>query len=743
MSVTITPKGAASKSWSPVEGQRTSAFVAKKTGGTNGISASSIQTVIAEAKQILSYCIFPDDPGDPTAVLAVGYVQSGKTLSFTAVTSLARDNGYGIVILLAGTTNNLKGQSEDRLAKDLSLEDLQRDWRHFDNPDASGSTQTDIRQTVTNWDRKRKNLTVDDKPAVLITLLKHASRLNSAAQVLSNLSLTGIPTLIIDDESDQAGLNTSARKNLLNGTADESGTYEAIIALRDSLPHHSYLQYTATPQANLLLAVTDALDPAFAKVITNGDGYTGGKTFFRDRRSDLIVDVPISEVFDPAAPFTEPPLKLQEALQVFLLGIAAGAGANGPSNRSMMVQAHQNTQPHALYATWVRSLVDSWSSALRSEDPVTLTEIKVEFANAYSELASTVHSLPTLDELLALMAEKIAEVRIVIVNSTKDAEKQIKWNTWDYWILIGGQKLDRGFTVEGLTVTYMPRPTSANADVLQQRARFFGYRSKYIDFCRVYLTRGSSEAFAGYVEDEEFLRSSLKDHEGQPLKAWKRDFTLHTQLTRPTRANIVGRNVKRVPVKKGWIWPKSMHLDTKIVQNNKDTFASYRLKNAGKLVDATALDGVVDKRVDASRNELLQKAPLSEVLEFLIALRFYSQEDSLQLSALRLALGRQLAKDPQSEVDVIFMSRLKPADGPGRDLAVLRGNIHVGMSPNGAAGDQVLYSGDRSVVSGDKVTLQLRMVRLKSTGNGSTEVVPWIAFHFPAGAANDAWLEDA
>jgi len=740
MNVTITPAETSSPTWSPVEGKRTGAFVAKKTSGPGGISSGSVRTVLEEAKQILSYCISPIDPAASTAVLAVGYVQSGKTLSFTAVTSLARDNGYGIVILLAGTTNNLKGQSEERLAKDLSLEDLQRDWRHFDNPDSTGSTKTDIKQTLANWDRNRKNLTVEDKPAVLITLLKHASRLNNAANVLSTLSLTGIPTLIIDDESDQAGLNTSARKNLLNGTTDESGTYEAIIALRDAIPHHSYLQYTATPQANLLLAVTDALDPAFAKVITNGDGYTGGQTFFRDRRSDLVVDVPLAEVFDPKAPFTEPPQKLQEALQVFLLGIAAGAGADGPANRSMMVQAHQNTNPHALYAAWVRSLVDSWSNALGSGKAATLAEVRAEFAGAYTELTKTVRALPSLDELLELMTEKISEVRIVIVNSTKDAEAQIKWNTWDYWILIGGQKLDRGFTVEGLTVTYMPRPASANADVLQQRARFFGYRSKYIDFCRVYLTKGSAEAFAGYVEDEEFFRSSLRKHEGQPLKAWKRDFTLHTQLSRPTRQNIVGRNVKRVPVKKGWVWPKSMHLDADVVNDNRKAFEDFKLRSDHALVDSSVLPGVVDKRLGTARNELLADAPLSEVLDFLLALRFVSQEDSLQMTALRLALGRQLAKDPASSVDVIFMSSLQTAGSAGRDLAVLRGNIHIGMSPNGAVGDQVLYSGDRSVASVRNVTLQLRMVRLKTDPNVS---VPWIALHFPTGAANDAWLEDA
>lgn len=704
-----------------------------------------MQVVLAEATQILSYCVSPYTSIGSTAVLAVGYVQSGKTLSFTTVTALARDNGYGIVVVLAGTTNSLKGQSEDRLTEDLGLEDLQRDWRHFDNPDATTADLAEIRQTLSNWDRRRQGRAVEEKPAALITVLKLALRLNNAATLFNKLDLTGVPVLVIDDESDQAGLNTKARQNLLNGTSDESGTYESIVALRDSLPHHSYLQYTATPQANLLLAASDVLDPSFAKVISSGSGYTGGKTFFSDRKSELIVRVPDGEIFNTATPFTEPPEKLQEALQVFLLGIAAGAGSSTAVNRSMMIQAHQNTKPHALYERWVRQLVTTWATALSSENEAAWNDVAVEFQSAYGILRRTVVDLPPMRELLERMAEKIAEVRIVIVNSTKEAEKKIKWKTWEYWILIGGQKLDRGFTVEGLTVTYMPRPASDNADVLQQRARFFGYKAAYIDYCRVYLTQASIEAFSGYVEDEEFLRASLKRHEGSPLKTWKRDFILHRGITRPTRTNVVGRRQRRLPLSKGWAWPKSMHLDSDAQANNLDEFESLRAAFRDDLVDATELPGVVDRRVAVTRNELLVGIRLEQILEFLIRLRFTTREDSLQMTAVTMALARSLKSDPAALGDVVFMSELKPAAGAGRNLDVLRSNIHVGMNPNGAEGDAVIYSGDRSVVDASRFTLQLRVVRLSSPAPSLGEdysAVPWLAVHFPESIANHAWLED-
>jgi len=699
--------------------------------------------VLGEATDILAHCVSPTDRVASNAILAVGYVQSGKTLSFTTVTSLARDNGYGIVVVLAGTTNNLKGQSEDRLAKDLGLEDLQRDWRHFENPDATGTYFKEIEQTLKSWDRHRNGKTQEEKPAVLVTVLKHATRIANAAQLLDSLSLEGIPVLVIDDESDQAGLNTKTRQNLLSGTYDESGTYESIIQLKRALPLHSFLQYTATPQANLLIAATDVLDPSFAKVITAGSGYTGGKVFFQERKDELIELVPAGEIFDPHNPFPEPPPLLQEALQLFLLGIAAGAGSDGTSNRSMMVQAHQQTTPHALYSKWVRGLLNAWSLGLSSDDPNAIDEIRAEFEVAHRKLLVTVPGLPSLDSLLEMIPDKIADIRVVIVNSTRDAEKHIKWKSWEYWILIGGQKLDRGFTVEGLTVTYMPRQVSDNADVLQQRARFFGYRNSYINYCRVYLTKNSIDAFTGYVDNEEYLRESLRAHEGQPLKAWKRDFILHRQLVRPTRSNVIGRKVKKLPLSKGWIWPKSMHLDSTAVAQNRHKFLELMDDARSRLEEASVLPGVVDKRA-ANRNLIWRGLPLKRIEDLLIALRFPSAEDSLMTGALEMALGRQLAVEPDAVADVVFMSGLKSSAGSGRDLAVLRTNIFVGMSPNGAIGDDVIYSGDRSVVDPERLTLQLRHVNLSTLSRigDSHADVPWLAIYLPVNIENNAWLAD-
>lgn len=367
MTITITPPGPGStQKWQPQVGEFTTKFLADQTGPDSDMSAAEMNVVLAEASDILGHCVPPTDPSGHEVVLVVGYVQSGKTLSFTTLASLARDNGFGLVVLLAGTTTNLKSQSQERLERDLGLDNLQRGWTEiFDNPDVGGPSLPHMRRALRAWRRRQEGKTKEEKPALVVSVLKHAGRISNAAAALATLDLDGVPVLIIDDESDQASPNTRARQNLQAGTNDQSPTYASILELRRALPHHSLVQYTATPQANLLLAATDRLNPGHAKVLSSGTGYTGGKVFFQERVQDLVKVVPNAEMFNPRQPLQEPPNNLQEALRVFLLGIADAHLKGINENRSMMVQAHQQTRPHLAY----RRLTRAATAARRCQVP--------------------------------------------------------------------------------------------------------------------------------------------------------------------------------------------------------------------------------------------------------------------------------------------------------------------------------------------------------------------------------------
>ena len=118
--------------------------------------------------------------------------------------------------------------------------------------------------------------------------------------------------------------------------------------------------------------------------------------------------------------------------------------------------------------------------------------------------------------------------------------------------------MDRGFTIEGLTVTYMPRHSGVgNADTLQQRGRFFGYKRSYLGFCRIYLEQQVLTAFEEYVVHEEEMRRQLKDvrDRGQSLSEWKRAFILSPAL-RPCRANVIRYDYARGRFSDSWFAPR-------------------------------------------------------------------------------------------------------------------------------------------------------------------------------------------
>ena len=237
--------------WYPKEREFTTAFLTNKSQDTSGPSYKELtegeDSVLLIAQRILGRCHPPANPPGRRTGLVVGYVQSGKTMSFETVIALARDNGYGLVIVLAGTKNTLRSQSEDRLKKDLGLANGSDHWHHFSNP--TKKLRSQIEGRIDDWRKKHT------RKSLLFTVLKHGGHLDKLTDVLGSVNLADVPTLIVDDESDQASLNTNASRIRMNRvpTTAMSTTYERILGLRGVLPHHSYLQYTATPQANLLL----------------------------------------------------------------------------------------------------------------------------------------------------------------------------------------------------------------------------------------------------------------------------------------------------------------------------------------------------------------------------------------------------------------------------------------------------------------------------------------------------------
>ena len=260
-------------SWSPVQGPT----LIRLLQSNRSLSDIEKDRLASETLSIMCQCANPKAPEDHKTGLIIGYVQSGKTLSFTSLSALAHDNGYQIVLLLAGTTNNLVEQSFERLKKALEVE-RSRNWKLFTTRD-QGFQRSEVERVKSELAKWRKG-SMRSRTVLIVSMKQHLHLQHLAAQ-FAGIDLAAVPTLIIDDEGDQAGMNTRALQQ------EESTTHARIKSLRSLFPHHSYLLYTATPQAPLLISRVDSLSPDFGAVLTPGDTYVGGKEFFFDRQSGL------------------------------------------------------------------------------------------------------------------------------------------------------------------------------------------------------------------------------------------------------------------------------------------------------------------------------------------------------------------------------------------------------------------------------------------------------------------------
>ena len=338
----------------------------------------------------------------PTAIegqetgLVIGYVQSGKTMSFEAVAALARDNGFHVVIVVAGTSNPLFDQSTGRLRRDLRLDEpgRERRWIQFENPGADDATVQAIRDVLDDW--RDEDTPEEFKKTVLITVLKHYGRLRNLRNLVRSVGMRATPVLIIDDEADQASLNTEVAQG------QESSTYRWLMELRQELANQTYLQYTATPQAPLLISIIDSLSPNFVQVLDPGAEYVGGSEFFADNGT-LARVIPPQDVPTNANPLNEPPESLLQALKVFMVGVTVGIReSRNTGNRSMLVHPSHRTAQHRGYYNWVRDIFEEWKRILnlRDNDP-DQQELIEEFREAYNDLSRTVGTgLPAFEALI-------------------------------------------------------------------------------------------------------------------------------------------------------------------------------------------------------------------------------------------------------------------------------------------------------------------------------------------------------
>jgi Z1 domain len=514
--------------------------------------------------------------------LVVGYVQSGKTANFTGVVAKAVDAGYRLIIVLTGTTDLLRGQTQRRLDKELvGVENLMRgidpddeealltvdyrddpDWDSFVRHDAVPSTLgvSDIYRLTTSagdykslqqgissldFDRldpaQRLNAAVNlhRMPTRIAIVKKNKTVLKRLVADLNRITakLADIPALIIDDESDQASINTSNPDKWEQGRTERTAINGLISELLSRLNRGQYIGYTATPFANVFVDPTDAVDifpRDFILSLDRPPGYMGARDFhdLDPLPEDEIATVANSneEAFVRPVADEDGDPAMREALDAFVLSGAIKLyreQADGTPGRfkhhTMLVHQSVRTADHRELADRFRAL---WRMAgyhgvggskrleeLFESDTAQVMEYRAEGEKVPETFAEV---KPFVGEVVTRI-EGSTNDPVLVVNSDQDATTgEVNFDRRPEWrILVGGAKLSRGFTIEGLTVSYYRRATR-QADTLMQMGRWFGFRDGYKDLVRLYIDRGVNgssvdlyKGFEAVCRSEELFRDEL------------------------------------------------------------------------------------------------------------------------------------------------------------------------------------------------------------------------------------------
>lgn len=697
----------------PIIGNRTMSFI----NSQNKLDDDGKVTIMEEAQDILSHCIRPGRTESITNI-AVGYVQSGKTLSFTTLTALASDNNWRLVIYLTGTKTNLKRQTSSRLRTDLEV-DENEDYKIFSDANIA--------------DRNRiKNFMELGSETLLFPILKHYKHINSLAQIfedpeIQNL-LSNFGVIIIDDEADQASFNTFAKKNAGREDWEEddfSRTYSAILRLKRALPNHSYIQYTATPQAAFLIDNNDILSPTYHTVLTPGKGYTGGKYFFKNAERNHIAIIPDEEIYHYSRnPLTEIPLTLLEALRQFIISVAIVVlHQKREPFLSMMVHIDGRRDTNETFLNWVSNNLQDYIDILGAPagDPGR-TPFTNSLRSSYEAITQFMDNAPSFEEILPLIPRAILRTKCHLVQG--DTETSVNWRSEKGHILIGADMLNRGFTIEKLSMSYMPRTSvgRSTADTIEQRCRFFGYKMPYIDVCRVFLSSKSRDEYTAYVEHEEVLRASLKQCQTIAEFRGNSSTMLLSDLLNPTRTNILSNKLVRERLIG---WRQLLSLDC--MQENKRLCSDFL-----NPITNFELTGHYENEIRNHRHALI---PIDEFIEFFRKFR-YMDVPNITRKIVTIQYLQYIKENEGIEfVDVYQMAYQTESSLKYRKRKIVNNkpiNLQAGRAENGS------YPGDKFFKSDSYVSVQFHHIRIDDPGviYGNKDLYN-LAFFYPQSIGED------
>ncbi len=484
-----------------------------------GRSQEEIDEVVKSSSQILGLLSSPITDQFASRGLVLGYVQSGKTTNFIATISQAADEGYRLIIVLSGVTNNLRKQTQERLERSLTGENP-KNWNWLTSIDSDFTASMNANDLLSAPSKR-----------VIAVVKKNNSRLKRLKSWLESAPIAvrqGLPVLIIDDEADQATVNSH---KLLNRQTAINKTLTSMLK-PTFLPKNAYLGYTATPFANILSNAKDEtqLFPRdFIYPLKRSDKYFGAEQLFGREPIDeadqavlternIIIPIDhddrdaLGTLIDPnnhVVP-VDLPESLHEAIHWFVVATAARRIRSKKNKFStMLIHTSGRIPSHKD----MKTLVGKYLTYLNG---LPAADIDEKLRNCWNDRSADGwlegdSEILKWDEIKQEALNVLDTSKLIVDNSKSDDRLVYDFQQEDNavpYIVIGGNTLARGLTLEGLICSYFMRTSSAY-DSLLQMGRWFGYRVGYEDLQRIWMQDDLISNFRHMALVEEEIRQQI------------------------------------------------------------------------------------------------------------------------------------------------------------------------------------------------------------------------------------------
>jgi hypothetical protein len=512
--------------------------------GVRNWETPAVRSLDEVTDRILGQLVPPSTHQFDIRGLVLGYVQSGKTANFTALIAKTADVGYRLVIVLSGIDNGLRRQTQIRLNRELvgyadnypnavRLPPMGQRWHQFTSEDLNG----DFRPGLANY------AALQGTQPVLLVIKKNGlvlRRLHTWLDAAPEDIRRTLPVLIVDDEADQASVDTrgtyqSEDEPLPDDYEEPSVINRLIRELLSKFQRRAYVAYTATPFANILIP-HDTFDPQVENDLYPKDfivdlpkprGYFGAEDLFGrfDQTTgedigglDVVRHIPDADL-DLLQQGVFPHSMEVAILDFVLAGTARAQRGQGDAPATMLIHISQRVLIQLGMAERVNQRFSELRDEWRYQRQLGIRDqLRRRWNEEFRPVIRSSHldRDATFNQIERFIGPFFESVQVRVINSATGEVLDYEREPGLKAIAVGGNRLSRGLTLEGLLLSYFVR-RSTMYDTIMQMGRWFGFRNGYEDLTRIYMTPELAGWFSDLAFVEHDLRQDIQVYEAQDL----------------------------------------------------------------------------------------------------------------------------------------------------------------------------------------------------------------------------------